>query len=303
MRTLWSAHFFYDVINPIMNLSSFRKDIGAKKPHFLLLGHPVAHSWSPLMHNTALKYYGAEARYYAVDLHSSELTELATFFNFDTFLGANVTVPYKQLIGDYLDHIDQSALEIGAVNTIVKDGCRLEGFNTDIYGFLSPLRDMEIELADQNAIVFGTGGASKAIVAGLLEFGIREIYLVSRNPGKVTAFENSDSVRVVAYHEWTTWAENAYIIINATPLGMHPKVKKSPVRDTEKQFLADRICYDIVYNPLKTEFLRQAESVNAQTIGGLEMLIQQGSRSFELWTGKSFPLEIVREKLYENIRD
>lgn len=286
-----------------MNLTTFLNSPKAENPHYLLFGHPVGHSWSPLMHNTALEYYGLEARYHAIDLQSQELSQLASFLNRDTFLGANITVPYKQLIGDYLDRTDRSAQEIGAINTIVKSDYRLTGYNTDLHGFLSPLRDFEDEIAGFDAIVFGTGGASRAIIAGLIELGVHEIYLVSRNPDRISSFMDMEQVHVISYHEWPSRGEDAYLIINATPLGMHPKVNQSPVRESEKQFLADRICYDIVYNPLQTTFLQQAQSVGAQTIGGLEMLIQQGSRSFELWTCKQFPIEIIRKKLYESIQN
>lgn len=286
-----------------MNLRSFRRSHKAENPHYVLLGHPVEHSWSPLMHNTALEYYGMDARYFAIDVQNQELAALASFLNGDHFLGANVTVPYKQLIGNYLDHIHKTAAEIGAINTIVKRNYRLEGHNTDVDGFLSPLQEIEETLVDRDAIIFGTGGASKAVVAGLTDLGMARIFLVSRNPARIKSFQNGDRIEVISYSEWTSRAKGASLIVNATPLGMYPKIKQSPIRDSEKQFLADRICYDLVYNPAKTQFLEQAKSVGAQTIGGLEMLIQQGSRSFELWTGKPFPLEVVREKLYENLEN
>ncbi len=284
-----------------MNLTAFKRSSKSDTPHYLLFGHPVSHSWSPLMHNTALKHYGMDARYHAIDLRNSELNDLAAFLNHDKFLGANVTIPYKQVIANYLDTVDRPARQIGAVNTIVKQGYQLAGYNTDYEGFLAPLEEYEGTIAGYNGIVFGTGGASRAIVVGLIEMGIEEIYLVSRSPNRGSSFDEFDRVQVISYSQWTTYAEEAKLIVNATPLGMHPKTDKSPVRKSEKQFLTDRICYDIVYNPLETKFLRQADSVGATTIGGLEMLIQQGSRSFELWTGKPFPIEIIRDRLYEKI--
>lgn len=286
-----------------MNLSTFKKSDNANNPHYLLFGHPVEHSWSPLMHNTALKYYEMDARYHAVDLRSDELTDLAAYMNSETFLGANITIPYKQVIADYLDNIDSRAHEIEAVNTIVKDEFKLKGYNTDCAGFLSPLAKAEEEFDNGTAIVFGTGGASRAIVVGLKEIGVEEIYLISRNPARVTSFNHFNRVEVASYSEWTSLAKDAILIVNATPLGMHPHIEQSPIRETEKQFLAGRICYDIVYNPLQTKFLRQAEEVGARTISGLEMLIQQGSRSFELWTGRQFPVKIIRKKMYERLED
>lgn len=286
-----------------MNLKEFKRSPESEKPHYLLFGHPVEHSWSPLMHNRALQYHEMDATYYAVDLESSELTELAAFLNKDTFLGANITIPYKQVIADYVDHIDQEARKIGAINTIVKNDYSVEGYNTDYEGFLSPLKDFEDGLSGSNAIIFGTGGASKAIVVALLKIGIEEIFLVSRTPGKISSFKDFERVKIISYHEWTSLVDEVLLIVNATPLGMHPNTDESPVRDSEIQFLEGRICYDIVYNPIETKFLRQAEQTETTTISGLEMLIQQGSRSFELWTGHSFPTEIIRSTLDERLNN
>ncbi|WP_138429488.1 shikimate dehydrogenase [Fodinibius saliphilus] len=286
-----------------MSLSTFKKSKKAQSPHYILFGHPIEHSWSPLMHNLALDYYDIDAQYYTVDLYNSELNSLASYLNNDSFKGANITVPYKQIIIEYLDRIDNSAQEIGAVNTIVKEGYQLVGYNTDSAGFLAPLKQYSGELEGGRAIIFGTGGASRAIVYALLNIGIEELYLVSRNPARRNLFSENNHVVMVSYNQWTSLAEEAALIINATPLGMHPNVNDSPVRETEKAFLSDCICYDIVYNPIQTKFLKQANSVEATTINGLEMLIQQGSRSFELWTGHPFPVKKVRGKLHEQIKN
>ncbi|TYP95097.1 shikimate dehydrogenase [Fodinibius salinus] len=286
-----------------MNLTNFLQSDRADNPHYLLLGHPVEHSWSPLMHNTALKFYDMSARYFAVDLQNNEFSRLSSYLNSPTFLGANVTIPYKQMISDYLDDTDTIAKDIGAVNTIVKESGRLWGANTDCVGFTAPLESLEHQLKDGSAIVFGTGGAAKAVVAGLEKKGIEEIYLISRNPHSQTFFNDYSYVNIESYHSWTTFADETAIIVNTTPLGMHPKVNESPVRESEKESLANSICYDLVYNPLETTFLQQAQSVGAETISGLEMLIHQGSRSFEYWTGRPFPIGTVREKLYEQLKN
>jgi shikimate dehydrogenase len=242
-----------------------------------------------------------DARYHAVTLQNNELGELASFFNRESFLGANITIPYKEQIAQYVDVTTDSAREIGAINTIVKENYKLQGCNTDWHGFLAPLKQYRSQLEGQSAVVFGTGGASKAIVVALEQLGMQEIYLVSRTPNRISSFSNFERVRIVSYNTWTSWTDEAALVVNATPLGMHPKTEESPVRDSEKKFLANRICYDIVYNPLETKFLHQAKEVGAPTIGGLEMLIQQGSSSFELWTGKQFPTEKIRSILHERI--
>jgi len=286
-----------------MTLSQFVQSTDSNRPHYLLLGHPVKHSWSPLMHNIALRHHDIEAEYYAINVQDNELIDLASFFNSDLFLGANVTIPYKQTIANYMDGIDSSAREIGAINTIVKNDYRLEGYNTDYSGFIEPLQAYEFELEGASAVIFGTGGAARAIVYGLANMGVGEIFLVSRSPSRITSYRNHSQVQIVSYENWPSFAEEALLIVNATPLGMHPKINSSPVRDQEKHYLEAKICYDIVYNPVETKFLKQASEVGAQTIDGLEMLIQQGSKSFKLWTGRPFPVNIVRDTLYEKLEN
>ncbi|MCW9707225.1 shikimate dehydrogenase [Fodinibius salsisoli] len=285
-----------------MTLSSFLKSNKAQNPHYVLFGNPVEHSLSPQMHNTALEFYNIDARYYAIQLQSNELSQLASYLNYDAFLGANITIPYKQLIADYLDTVDPTAQAIGAVNTIVKEGYRVKGFNTDVGGFLDPLQSYIGSLEGGRAIIFGTGGASRALVAALSEIGMQEVYLVSRNPSRSDAFSAHDHVSVISYDAWPSYASETSLFVNATPLGMDPKVDTSPVDEQEAHYVSDSVCYDIVYNPLQTKFLQLAEEAGATTIGGLEMLIQQGSRSFEHWTGRSFPIEKIRNLLHEQFQ-
>lgn len=286
-----------------MNLTEFIKSSKSESPHYVLLGHPVEHSWSPVMHNTALTYYNMEAHYYAIDLLNSELSDLATYLHNENFKGANITIPYKQLLFDYLDDLKPEAQKIGAVNTIIKENGYLNGANTDYYGFLEPLKDFSYEFEGLSAVVFGTGGASRAIVVALTHLGIKRIYMVSRSPGRQNSFNEIGQVQVVSYSNWTSFLDEVALVVNATPLGMHPHSDTSPVREQEKQFLCGRICYDIVYNPIRTKFLKQAAEAGAKTINGLEMFIQQGSKSFERWTGKPFPVEKIRNTLHEKLKN
>lgn len=284
-----------------MNLTEFRNSAYSSKPHFLLFGNPVHHSLSPLMHNTASEYYGFDIEYHAIKLEQSELSLLAAYLNKDTFLGANITIPYKQLLMDFVDRLDSTASAIGAINTIVKEEFTLVGYNTDSYGFSVPLKQYSNELEDTKAIVFGTGGATKAIIHALKEFNIREIVVISRNPDQRSEFDGMEQVSIAGYDSWVVFADEASIVVNATPLGMLPNSDKAAISVDESNILEDKICYDIVYYPLKTKFLILAEEAGARTISGLEMLIHQGSKSFELWTGKPFPIEEVRNKVYEAI--
>lgn len=282
-----------------MNLHQFQHSEDSSRPHFLLLGNPVAHSLSPLMHNLAAKHHGFDIRYHAVNLQSNELGSIAAHLNSPFFKGANITIPYKQMLLDYVDQLDNVSQNFGAINTIVKEQEQLVGYNTDVYGFSVPLQPFEDQIAESRAIVFGTGGASRAIVYALREMDVPEVVLVSRNPDKTDSYPEYGNIYVESYEAWPALSEEACLIVNATPLGMEPDTDASPVHETETDLLSEKICYDIVYKPLKTKFLKQAESAGARTIGGLEMLIEQGSRSFEFWTGKPFPSQKIRQRLYE----
>lgn len=277
-----------------MDFNDFLQSESGHLPHYLLIGSPVSHSVSPLMHNTALEHHGMDARYYAVSVRNSDLTSLLAHFNKPEFLGANITIPYKETLFDAVDTLGMEAAQINAINTIVKRDGKIIGENTDAYGFKVPLEDYEEVLEGERAIIFGTGGATKAITFALKEMGMEEIIMVSRRPGQ---YKEEEQVIRCNYENWTAYAPESTLIINATPLGMEPNTDASPVNDQETSLLKDKICYDIVYNPLHTKFISQAESAGAETIGGLDMLIHQGARSFKFWTGKEFPLGLIKMRL------
>ena len=282
----------------ILKLQEFLHSDNRSSPYCLLYGHPVAHSLSPLMHNTAAKYHNLDLRYFAIDVKQAELSRLPSLMNDSNFWGANITIPYKSQLMEFVDRLDEAAEEIGAINTIVKENNRLVGRNTDAYGFSSQLVPYEDELEGERAIIFGTGGASKAVVFALRKLGINELVMVSRRPGNIESiYRKADDIRIVGYEAWTAYAKDALLLVNATPLGMEPNENSSPVRSNEIEWLEDRICYDLVYKPRKTRFLRDAEQAGGIPIGGLEMLIQQGSRSFEYWTGKRFPIDRIKKEI------
>lgn len=300
MRTLVRIFFAKKLSLPV-NLHSFLRSDASKQDHLLLLGNPVEHSFSPLMHNTAARILNLDLTYHAVELRADELSTLSAHLNNDFFQGANITIPYKQMLLQYMDELSFTARSIGAINTIVKKESKLLGENTDIFGFSVPLQPYKEVLRNERSIVFGTGGASKAIIQALVDLGMQEIILISRNPANNKYFDDEDRTRVVSYESWGSYAEEAALIINATPLGMHPDIGNSPVRRGEETLLEDKICYDIVYNPPETKFLKQAKSMGAQVIGGLDMLVHQGSKSFELWTGQSFPIDAIKKAIHEKL--
>lgn len=279
-----------------MDFSKFLKSESSRKPHYLLIGSPISHSVSPLMHNTALEHHGLKAEYHAVAVRQSEISTLIAHFNRLEFLGANITIPYKQTLFDAMDTLGMEAAQIGAINTIVKRDGKIIGENTDEYGFRVPLEEYEEELAGERALIFGTGGATKAICYALRKLGIEEIVMVSRRPGQ---YDASSDIQMCGYDNWSAYGEEAAIIINATPLGMQPNTEASPVQQDEVEVLSGKICYDAVYNPRETTFLKQAKSVDGIPLGGLDMLIYQAAKSFKMWTGHEFPLGLIKMKLDE----
>jgi shikimate dehydrogenase len=250
------------------------------------------------MHNLSLQHYSINAEYAAVELFPESITDFISWINNENFLGCNITIPWKRELISVPDRLSPEVQAVGAMNTLSKsDGGRIiKGDNTDIFGFKEPLYEYE-DLLGGRAIIFGTGGASLAVQYALMEMDFEEIIIVSRSPRLAKPLNQEVFSRVVDYHQWQSFADEAELFINTTPLGMGENKDLSPVAPGDSALLEGKLCYDLIYNPLKTKFLTQAESVNAETISGLDMLIYQGSRSFEIWTGHSFPIEKVKREL------
>ncbi|HKJ47247.1 MAG TPA: shikimate dehydrogenase [Balneolales bacterium] len=288
-----------------MDLDRFLESDLVKKPFCVLFGHPVAHSMSPLMHNTAAKQLGIRLTYTAIDLPILDSVKITRLLNEEHFLGANITIPHKAAIIKFVDNLEAVAEDIGAVNTIYRNDYRIIGSNTDVYGFSVPLDEYIDSIDGRDAIVFGTGGASRAVVYALGTMGIQHIYMVSRSPHlkKTNIFTSDADVHILSYDAWPHFIDEAGIIVNTTPLGMEPNIEKSPVRDQQVQYLSDKICYDIVPKPMNTRFIQQAQEAGCIAINGLDMLIHQGSKSFEIWTGKEFPIEMIRNLLINQFHE
>lgn len=285
----------------VFTFKEFTETTYSREPHYFVIGHPISHSLSPLMHQTALDHHGLPGRYAAIDLRPDEVNTFIAWCNRPQFRGCNITLPYKQLFMDAVDDVTDQARKIGAINTIVKEEDLLIGHNTDIYGFLKPLEPFRDELDGREALIFGTGGASRAVVAALFEVGIRKVWLVSRNP--VAAPNENADVEIISYDQWTAVMDPVSIVVNSTPLGMHPATDASPVRESEVSWIEGIICYDLIYNPLHTKFLRDSYGLSSKSIGGLEMFIHQGSRSFQLWTGCEFPYQKIETELLSHFSD
>ena len=243
-----SGRIFFAISLQFMAISfqQFIESPKSKLPHILIVGYPLGHTLSPLMHNTALQYHGIEAEYLAVELNPHELTRFISLCNSDAFLGCNITLPYKQELFQMADRVDPDASEIGALNVLTRVKDQLIGYNTDIHGFLKPLQKYADEINGCRAIVFGTGGSSKAVCSGLFKMGAEEIIQVTRSPERKVSGRFRESTRYVDYSQWTAFAEEATLFVNCTPLGMKPNLSASPVREEEAEHLQGKISYDLV---------------------------------------------------------
>lgn len=280
----------------------------ARYPFYAIIGHPVSHSLSPLMHTTALQALGLQGEYRAVDIESSQLQQRVHELVEQGCAGFNVTIPYKQAIIPLLSKTDEEATAIGAVNTVVVRNGSLHGYNTDVYGVWKSLEPLAERMRGKNAVLLGAGGGARAVVRCLSKYlQPSSLTIVTRTleRGQVLArlFEASGTVRVVPFHHHalTQLLRDASLIVNATPVGMTPNVSGSPLPPTTR-FHRDQIVFDLIYTPPQTTLLKSAASAGATTLSGLEMLIHQGAKAFELWTGKQMPMEVVRKALEQRLR-
>lgn len=284
-----------------------------------VIGYPVKHSFSPRMHNAAIahlqKSTPADYVYLPFLIHPRDLKDALTGFKAIGLRGFNITIPHKQTIIPLLDRISDVAKAIGAVNTVwceVQDeGEQIwHGTNTDAIGFLSPLKALDKDWSSTRAIILGNGGASRAVVAACHQLGCKRISVVGRNPEKLASFAESwaDTPDIAARLKVMTWDElpvqlpKAGLVINATPVGMHPEVDASPLSDREIGLLQPgAIAYDLIYTPRPTKFLRQSAAAGLTTIDGLEMLVQQGAAALEIWLNQPAPVEIMRQTLLDHL--
>lgn len=252
-----------------------------------IIGKPITHSKSPIMHNTLFSYHGLNYRYVAFNLDRENLEEAIRGIRALKFRGLNVTIPYKVDVIPYLDEIAEDAIAIGAVNTIVNDDGRLIGYNTDSDGYIrSLIEETGIALQGKKILMLGTGGAARAIGYGLVKSNIESLAIASRkelNAERLAHDIGSNNIATVSYDEIESFARNADIIINTTPVGMYPNIDNTLINS--EWFNSNQIVSDIIYNPLETKLLKDAREKGATTHNGLGMFVYQGLIAFEKWTG------------------
>ncbi|HTY38346.1 MAG TPA: shikimate dehydrogenase [Bacteroidota bacterium] len=279
--------------------------------HFGVIGHPIAHSLSPLLHNTAFALLSLDCRYEAFDVEPAMLRDAIGDFKARGFSGLNVTLPHKEAVASLVDVRSMDAEAVGAVNTVIFHGDRISGDNTDVYGVVASLGEFKNELRGARGVVLGAGGSARAAVYALVSrLGLEEISVINRSPER--AAELTDNLKLSAVHatlrpmalsssEAATAIRDAALVINTTSVGMSPAVDDSPVPDAGL-FHPGQIVMDLIYTPRETRLLLDAARRGARTISGLEMFLHQGARSFELWLGCQMPLGELRPVIAQELQ-
>jgi shikimate dehydrogenase len=264
----------------------------------ILIGHPVKHSLSPLMHNAGFKELKLDYQYELLDVIEHDLEKTILRIRNKEFFGANVTIPYKEKVIPFLDSLTDEAKKIGAVNTIISKDNKLIGDNTDGRGFLRSLKeDLKLNLENESIFIFGAGGASRAILVSLLKENPKEIFLNDLICQKAENLSKLDKrVKPVDSSLIESCIKQSKLLINTTPSGMNVNDNFMAI---PSEFLTnDKYVYDIVYNR-ETALIKFCKNNGIKCINGLEMLLYQGVLGFEAWTGKSAPVEVMRKALME----
>ena len=278
-------------------------NFGSKTKIYGLIGYPVKHTFSPLMHNALFKKFKMNATYVPFEVRPEELKSKIRYMKCIGISGLNVTIPHKENVVKYLDRVDKEAALIGAVNTIVLKGGKFKGFNTDGRGFIKSLEEeFAISPRRKKFFIMGAGGVSRAISFSLALSGAKRIVLLDDIKTKAIrlakSLEKNTKGEVIALEKDKKAMKelilDSDVFINATPCGM----KKSDSRLINPKFLHKKlfVC-DVIYNPPATRLLKDAKKKGARTLNGLSMLINQGAISFNLWTGRKASLDVMRKAI------
>ncbi|VAX25064.1 Shikimate 5-dehydrogenase I alpha [hydrothermal vent metagenome] len=272
-----------------------------------ITGHPIGHSLSPLMHETAALSLGIDLSYKAFDVAPDKLKQFIDRLRAEGIDGLNVTVPHKVAVMEFMDEISGEASAIGAVNTIVNNDGKLTGHNTDGYGLVTSIEvNAGVKIAGKKIFVYGAGGAARAVCHAVYDHDCSRLVIANRTWSKAVEIADglsSSNADVTAIgfnsNKLVDSIKTADIIINTTSMGMEGAAPKPP--PGIEGVCKGQLVVDIVYRPLDTPLLKKARALGAETLDGLWMLIYQGARSFGLWTGEKFPVELIREKLLSEL--
>ena len=275
-----------------------------------LLGSPVAHSISPLMHNEAFQLLDLDYTYLCFEVNEETLPAAVDGLKACGIRGFNLTMPNKNKIVELLDELSPAARLIGAVNTVVNDDGHLIGYNTDGVGYMQAVKDAGYDITGKTITIMGAGGAATAICAQAALDGVEKIHIFAREtsrfwdrtqklaeninstlPCKAVLHENKDTAALAQ-----AISESA-LLLNATSVGMAPNTEGTIIEDTSL-YHPDLIVSDVIYNPLETRFLKEAREAGCRTFNGMYMLLYQGAEAFRLWTGKEMPVKEIKANFF-----
>ncbi|MFC5471643.1 shikimate dehydrogenase [Cohnella suwonensis] len=268
-----------------------------------VIGDPVRHSKSPVMLNRAFRETGINGAYAAFHVTPDRLGESIAGVRGLGFRGLNVTIPHKVEVMAFLDEISEGARAIGAVNTIVNDNGRLVGYNTDGIGYVRSLKEeAEPDLSGKTIVVLGAGGASRGILWALAQEKPAAILLANRTEARAaelaSAFPPAYRISAIAWSRLQAACAEADVVVNTTSVGMSPNADGVPI--DPNWLKPGAVASDLIYNPLKTAFLRRAEERGCRAHGGLGMFVYQGAYAFEYWTGTTAPVAAMREAVLDS---
>lgn len=274
-----------------------------------LIGDPVEHSISPIIHNEAFRKLGLNYVYLAFRVTSDSLEHAVKGLKVLGASGFNVTIPHKSAIIKYLDEVDREAMFIGAVNTVVNEYGKLVGYNTDVVGVINTFKSLNISLSGTSATILGAGGASRAVLYALASNGSSEVYIINRTYERALSLAEEFSIKFpnVVFRPMSLTVDNlraaigrTHILINTTSVGMYPNVNESLI--PPELLKDDLIVFDVVYNPVETKLLRDAKLRGATTIDGVHMLVHQAAAAFKLWTKVEPPIDFMFDIAYSSLR-
>ncbi len=288
-----------------MNKDALKGNGGLRKSFksFCIIGDPVSHSLSPLIHNSAFSSLNLNYSYIAFRVPQTELEESVYSLKKTDIAGFNVTLPHKVNVISFIDGLSIEAEKAGAVNTVNNENGRLIGYNTDIHGLIAPLEKRQIDFDDIEILILGAGGSCRAALVGLSEKkGIKKINIANRDQDKLNKiislgkglglncipldYDDNNVLKEVSL--------NSKIIINATSIGLNNE--SSPLKSN---FMSEgAFVFDIVYRPVFTDLLNNAKDAGCNLIFGYEMLLHQAKKSFEIWTGLRAPLDVMEKSLF-----
>lgn len=290
-------------------------EINGKTKVVGIIGWPVSHSLSPLMHNAAFCHLGLNYCYIPLPVAPEKIGEAVRGLEALGFVGANVTIPHKEAVIPYLAELDVGAELTGAVNTIVRTPAGLKGYNTDVDGFLRSLKeDLGYVPVGKKVVILGAGGAARAAVVALALAGAAAIVVLNRNPERGRALcellaprlrERGWQGELAAFplppEDGEKVFQGANLLVNATPAGMEGFAAELPL--PLEQFPEDLVVYDMVYNPPLTPLLQECRRRGLKAVNGLGMLLYQGAAAFTLWTGREAPVEIMASVLAKQVKN